>query len=824
MENLRSDSHLICKKFLLGPAVKWILIICHCIVYSQGLFSADFEDLLKSGDAPARKISIACLELGTCLMHLSQPDSAFRVFERGLSFLDSENPDDERVFNKFRYQMGNCLTLLGNYLAAIKIFREVLENSHTGKIMKGQIFENLGSIYFMKEDYENALIHFQKAFMIKRSLKNNHPDQIEKLLVDIGATCCMMKDYKTALKYYSRAKNLAENSGNKRSFFLARLKTDLGNLYLRMKNPDLALENFFDGLKIYDELDGESEEETVLLMSSIANVHLQQGRFDSALYYLNLPFRSFPVSYLSRRRCLIPVYDLFGTCYEQLGMIEKALSYHDSAWNILYSYSRPPVKSTDHVFFKDIQLTQAFRILENKGRLYYRLSLISENRDDLLRKSFNEYLLAARMISNIDHEFAGAGSRLLFNESSQSVLSGAFETGYQLYTAGYREYINELFELAEGSHGRVLLSSITAGGPLITPDSVRKRFKPEDAMIEYYIGDSSLYIMVLTEEDIVLKKVRIPGDFRNMVLNYYHLLKTAETKQFYIQSRRLYSILVKPVEESLKFKTKLLIIPSPELALIPFETLARDTFLNTVSRNEEKPDWLLLHFDIRYHFSASLWYPDAGKESDEIRKSGFSGFAPMTGRHELRFSVDEVNGIGNLFRVEHLNANVYSGNSATKEILNEQVKKKGIIHIATHSIHDDNLSGCSGLVVNRGNNGCNLNKSAYDVVLPRELGEMKVNADLMVLSACSTGSGHIVPMEGVMSLPRECIYAGAKNIIYTLWNISDRYASRFMQDFYRGILSGMDYASALRNAKISMLNNPETSLPFLWAPYVLLGR
>lgn len=927
------------------PVVKRLFTLILCVLFSQGLFPGNNGDqllnnilisanitfkkglyndagqllnkflgnaglinnngnkkLLNKGDVFSYRIAIAYLKLGICLIHLSETDSALRVLERGFSFLKSAGLHDEKLINQLRYQVGNCHVLLGNYNEAIKKFEEVLGTIHSEKSLKGQILENLGSLYFIKEDYENALLHFQKAFILKRSLKSNNPGQIEKLLVDIGATCCKMKDYKGAFTYYSRAEDLAKNSGNKKSLFQARLKNDLGTLYMRMNKPDLAMISFFTGLKLYGELEGESAEETALLLSNISNVYIQQGNYDSALYYLGLSFRLFPVSCLNRIRSHVQFYEMLGKFYEHRGMFEKALLCQDSAWNILDSFSHLLIKSNDQFLFKDDRLPESFRILENKGRLLYKLSLCQENRAELTRKSFNEYFMASRLIDLVDHEFAREGSRLLFNESSQNVFSGAFETGFQLYDSGNKEYMNKLFELVEASHCRLLLSSILkeeylqasdtsgifkniidslqneitdllkkihshsrndypgklnnlvdletindlyfrqdslqkiieqdlpvaysfgTGDPSISLESVMERLNDNEAMVEYFATDSALFIMVLTKEDVILKKVNIPGNFREMVFNYYQSLKSAETDHFLDQSRKLYSILVQPVEQYLECKKKLLIIPPPELSLIPFETLARDNYMNNGYRHKEPVDWLLLHFDIRYHFSASLWYLGAGKENDDFTKDRFTGFAPLAGLDELPFSGEEVNRIAGFFHVKCMNATIFSGNSATKKILEDQVKKSGIIHIATHGIHDDKLTGCSGLIFNCGNNPLNGTESPYDVILSVELGAMKVKADLMVLSACGTGTGSIVPMEGVMSLPRECLCAGAKNIVYTLWNISDRNSNRFMQDFYHGILSGMDYSSALRDAKLSMLSKPETSLPFIWAPYVLLGR
>ena len=105
-----------------------------------------------------------------------------------------------------------------------------------------------------------------------------------------------------------------------------------------------------------------------------------------------------------------------------------------------------------------------------------------------------------------------------------------------------------------------------------------------------------------------------------------------------------------------------------------------------------------------------------------------------------------------------------------------------------------------------------------------EIFNLRINADLLVLSACATGTGKITRSEGVLAMTRGFFIAGASNIVYTLWNVTDKHTRDFMVSFYKGILKGQTYSCALRNAKLEMISKPETSLPRLWAPYVLLGQ
>jgi CHAT domain-containing protein len=75
-----------------------------------------------------------------------------------------------------------------------------------------------------------------------------------------------------------------------------------------------------------------------------------------------------------------------------------------------------------------------------------------------------------------------------------------------------------------------------------------------------------------------------------------------------------------------------------------------------------------------------------------------------------------------------------------------------------------------------------------------------------------------------VTLPELFSQAGARNVLYTLWNVADRPAERFILDFYRVLLSGKRCGEALREVKIQWISRRETRLPFLWAVYVLTGE
>ena len=98
-----------------------------------------------------------------------------------------------------------------------------------------------------------------------------------------------------------------------------------------------------------------------------------------------------------------------------------------------------------------------------------------------------------------------------------------------------------------------------------------------------------------------------------------------------------------------------------------------------------------------------------------------------------------------------------------------------------------------------------------------------MQADLVVLSACQTGVGTLVRGEGIIGLTRSFLYAGARRVTVSLWDVNDLTTPDFMESFYRGLWNGESPAVALRSAKLAMIHNGPriTAHPYFWAPFTL---
>jgi CHAT domain-containing protein len=106
----------------------------------------------------------------------------------------------------------------------------------------------------------------------------------------------------------------------------------------------------------------------------------------------------------------------------------------------------------------------------------------------------------------------------------------------------------------------------------------------------------------------------------------------------------------------------------------------------------------------------------------------------------------------------------------------------------------------------------------------REVFDLKLNAELVVLSACKTGLGKIIRGEGITGLSRAFLCAGTPTVLVSLWNVYDRSTADLMTSFYKNLeTQGMNKAAALREARLEMIRSKKYSHPYYWAPFVLIG-
>ena len=191
----------------------------------------------------------------------------------------------------------------------------------------------------------------------------------------------------------------------------------------------------------------------------------------------------------------------------------------------------------------------------------------------------------------------------------------------------------------------------------------------------------------------------------------------------------------------------------------------------------------------------------------------------------LPYSRSEIDGIAQLFPKD--DRELFFGEAATEENVKspDRLSAYRLIHFSTHGYVNEERPRFSGLVLSLPANAASTRagKQSEDGLLAAyEIFNLKLKADLVVLSACETGLGKEIKGEGLMSLTRAFMYAGAPSVMVSLWNVNDETAADLMIRFYRHLQSGKTKSEALRQAQLETIR--DNGFPFFWAPFVLIGK
>jgi CHAT domain-containing protein len=334
------------------------------------------------------------------------------------------------------------------------------------------------------------------------------------------------------------------------------------------------------------------------------------------------------------------------------------------------------------------------------------------------------------------------------------------------------------------------------------------KLAPDEALLEYLVGDSASVVFVVTSDTVAAIELGVarhelatPVDFSRSVLTRP---VRGSTSGWRAPLRRLYRYLIEPVEASglLVGKHGLLIAPHAELHYAPFAALLGPR------------EYLIQRYRLSYTPSASVWL----RLHDRAPPVGSSVLALAPRADVLPGSAAEVAAIGRLYGTD---ARVLVGAHASKRALRDAAAGSSIIHFATYGVlnKDNPLFSFVELSPQGGDDG------RLEV---HEVFGLQLRARLVVLSACQTalGAGALADVpagDDWVGLVQAFLFAGASNVMATLWPVQDRAAADVMTRFYGALAAGQPEAEALALAQRATLRNPATANPFYWAGFTLSG-
>ncbi|HAS45637.1 MAG TPA: hypothetical protein DCS93_34460 [Microscillaceae bacterium] len=362
---------------------------------------------------------------------------------------------------------------------------------------------------------------------------------------------------------------------------------------------------------------------------------------------------------------------------------------------------------------------------------------------------------------------------------------------------------------------------------------IQLHLKRNEALLAYsFARNGNNHVLLIARQQTHLIHLPFSGQINDYTTPYYNELQSeARLQPFANASHRLYQALFQPLEKYLKDVKKLIVI-APSLESTPFEALVTKLPPKLLSDDFTKLDYLTNHFQISYHYSTTLWYHSQLENSTKNQNLNLIAFAPFSGGKGGTYSTTrgsglnlpeskvEVSSIFNFCRENGLSAEVNLSNTATKERFVQIAKGASIIHIASHSEANRRNSGLAKIRFA----GCGTSQDLSGCLLASEIYNLELNADLLVLSSCESGVGKLVKGEGVFSLARSFLYAGARNIVFSLWEIDDVYTRELMVAFY-GYFLGKNKASYSKALQLAQQKLRKQGVhPKHWAGIVMIGK
>jgi CHAT domain-containing protein len=302
----------------------------------------------------------------------------------------------------------------------------------------------------------------------------------------------------------------------------------------------------------------------------------------------------------------------------------------------------------------------------------------------------------------------------------------------------------------------------------------------------------------------------------------------------------LSEILLRPVEDQLAGKSRILIVAEGALQYVPFAVLPSPTAAKSdsaplISSHEiiNLPSASVLHalreqFDRRPApirdvavFADPVFDLDDGRSETYQPATRSEGEGPDQIPERLYFTGLEAEAIMQLAAGgENLQALRFD---ATKEaLINPELSDYRYVHIATHGHLDSELPELSSLLFSRYDpEGRELDGR----VRLHEIYQLELRAELVVLSACRTAHGRDVRGEGIVGWTQGFMYSGAKRVLVSLWNVEDEATAELMRHFYRFLLvERLSPAASLRRAQDAIRQMPQWRMPYHWAGFVLSGE
>lgn len=853
---------------------------------AYALFREASEQYIKANE-PVEYIQCN-LMMSECKILSGEPNEGRQIAENTLEYLSKYFPNQHMVRGQALTLQGRSYLSLGRYDLALDYLQESEELlGELETLEKAACWSELGIVYLNNGNNELALQYLEKGLSIRqKELSSTHPlvgDSFNRLGLLYQAT-----DPLQALIYFNRAMKIYEKNYGETHPQIALVANNLAFAYAAQKEYDEAFKQLERVKNTLDQMYSGNHHRKAFNLSTIGRIQLEKGDYESALVSQAQALKMYIALFGSKHPEVANTYYLMGEIYLKTSQYKEAVDHLQKAiyanlidQNYTSVYDLPQIRD---YFNADFLLSSLQSKAISLEALHYEKSL---NQADLTGaiatyEKCDELISIVRQIRQNEQDKIklGAIAKEVYEDGIRLSLTLSQQTFKKRY------YVEKAFQFCERSKSAVLLEAITetkaksfAGIPqelieledslkaeiaffeqqlasgtdqekfknllfqyqsayhdfidrleaefpsyfelkyaqqLATVSEIQQAIGADATLLSYFVGETTIYLFQINKEGIKTYQFPKGDDFEKNATAFRNAIKYRVNESTVTIAKKLYTQLL---PEKLNGAPTLIILPDGVLGTLPFEAFVHPA---STGSTPKEADFFIEKYAIAYDYSASLLVNRYGRTSDLPERILLC--APLDfQKNEVKMaslpdSEKEVKEIRLFFKANG-EAEMSVGASATEALLKStQMSGYKYLHFATHGQVNESKPELSRIFLAPTSNE---DGSLY----AGEIYNLKINADLVTLSACETGLGKIAKGEGIVGLSRAFQYAGANNLIVSLWQVADQSTAQLMIKFYDQHLHNdySGYNRSLREAKLHLLNSTDYQHPYFWAPFILVG-
>ena len=687
-----------------------------------------------------------------------------------------------------------------------------------------EMYQKLGAAYQKSQQHQRALNCYEQALSIYQQRNSSNYQMMGRLYFSMAATTFQAQQLEQALSYAEQALHLATSAQN--PVLESEVRLALAKIYEQQGLWQAALDNL-------------PNQKTDIAYAIHLTAHCSEILYTKArLFFQRFQHETKDWNDL---QAAAYHYQLCADCMDELSN-----SYKAEGSQLLLAANKT------EIYEQAIEVTLLLDPTDADGRCF---AYVEKSKAVLLHNQLkeSEAKINAQLPTEqleIEHQLRQQLTQLdqqLAHLHAQSKPDNSLITQVESQRFDVRQLYDDLIQSFEKNYPDYFQLKYNRQTVSVKQLQTLLEVAPNHtALLNFFVGSHRLFLFVVTANNYEVVNLGNTDNLAEQIRDYQTQLQNPLAKSKYIAAaQQLHNRLIAPAESLFTEVNRLVIITDGELSTLPFEALL--TELPAPRTPFSHLPYLINRYSISYHQSATLWHYYASQNTSVPAEPSFSGFAPVYGDVEtgsevkrsgkkrakryneattrsvriggkeykaLLHAETELKNIAQLFTNHHLLADTFLHESATKVNFENRTVEADYVLVAAHSDYNDQHPHLTGIIFSP--------TEAEDAILYlAETYNLRLNARLVVLSCCETGRGKYAKGEGMLALHRGFLYAGAKNVIYTLFKIYDEAASQLTQQLFQAILGKQGYPDALRSAKQHLIaaNQP----PVFWAGFVLMG-